>query len=476
MSILNYGLTDQDLDYAQEKVLKQKNYLESNSFFTSTGQELSLLDVSYSANHSSRYYARVLNKVDTFVSYNLSLDYVPLFLTCTLDGFFRDFLKGDYSRFTDDKRDFYQQHIPNNTQNGLILDAINNKETLTNKDLYKILSHQWNRFTQSYALRKIKKDELTYSYMKVTEPHQNGTPHFHVLMYIPREYLSSVYDHFHKCFPAPQNQAPLTQLRNNRQSDQVIPTKQETQGFQTSINTSAGYILKYILKSFVDVSKGLDVDYLQAWYIINKIPRINTSQTLIPQDIYHSLSILESDWYYLTDIKYNGYYFRDIDKHYFKLVDTFTNRVLIGDSGSFFIYNNGRLVATYGTKKYHLPKLRLKSFKFTITKPHQFYLLYRYTIYKGINYSYKRDESTTVYEDDTQVCIEVSDYTNPSVKKLSVFSLMELYMNFDFDKMIPEKFCTVRNEMIDRGLLYEPLGEYSDYNTDFDKDYFNGFY
>ena len=457
--IIRYGLSDDDLINAQNKVLKQKSYLESNSFYTATGQELSLLDVSYSANHSTRYYARILNKVDTFVSYNMSLDYVPLFLTCTLDGFFRDFLTGNYSRFTEDKREFYEQHIPNNNQNGRILDAIDNKETLSNKDLYKILSHQWNRFTQSYALRKIKKDEHTYSYMRVTEPHKNGTPHFHILMYIPREYLSLVYDHFHKCFPAPQNQAPLTKPSEPSPTHQTPLTKPETQGFQTSIDTSAGYILKYILKSFVDVTKGNDVDYLQAWYIKNKIPRIITSQTLIPQNIYHGLSILEDDWFYLTHIKHTGQYTRDIDKNYFEIIDTDTNRTLIGDSGIFHISYNGKVVATYGKKKYYIPVIRFKTLKFSTQKPDNFNIQYRYRFYFGIPYTYKRDMATTEY-------IVVPDTITP-VSKLSFSSLIDLYTNFDFDLMVPEKFCTVRNEMILRGILLEPLGFYDDYNSNF---------
>ena len=460
MSHLNYGLSQDDLVQVKDKIQKQKNYLESNNFFTSTGQELSLLDVSYSANHSTRYYARILNKVDTFVSYNISIDYVPLFLTCTLDGFFRDFLNADYSRFTEETRDFYKRHIPNNNQNGKILDAIDNKETLTNKDLYKILSHQWNRFTQSYALRKIKKDEHTYSYMRVTEPHKNGTPHFHILMYVPRDYLSLVYDHFHKCFPAPQNKKPLTPQDNGRVSNTIIGDYKETQGFQTAINTSAGYILKYILKSFVDVSKGNEIDYLQAWYIKNKIPRIITSQTLIPQDIYHSLSILEDDWYYLSNIKYQGSYFRDNDMNYFEL--KIDNRLLVGDNGIFYISNNGRIVATYGKKVYQKQKIRFKSLKFTSKKPHNFSIMYLYEFYIGIQYQYTRkDNYTTDY-----VAVVPDSYSVP-VSEMSIQSLIELYTHFDFDLMIPQKFCTVRNEMIYRGFLHEQLGNYKDYDDSF---------
>ncbi len=460
---INYGLTKTDLEVVKTKIKRQKNYLESNKFFSpTTGQELSLLDVSYSANHSTRYYARVLNKVDTFVSYNLSLDYVPLFLTCTLDGFFRDFLKGDYSRYTKKVEESYTKHIPNNSQNGKILDAIDAKEVLTNKDLYKVLSHQFNRFTQSYALRKIKKDGHTYSYIKVTEPHKNGVPHFHILMYIPKEYLGQVYTHFHNCFPAPRNAQVLNFRDNGRFSNIVIGDKKETQGFQTSIETSAGYILKYILKSFVDVKKGKEVDYLQAWYTHNRIPRLITSQTLIPQDIYHKVSLLESDWHYLTDVKHTGIYKRDIDKDTFMLEDSFS-RQIIGDSGLYLIFNNGRLVKKMGSKVYRVPTIRLKSLTWSTTRPFTFSALHTYQIYKGIKYNYVRQSNTTTY-----VKVSTTLQKVVPVVRMTDQSLFTLYHNFDFDVMNSAKFCLVRNEMIYRGFLQERLGDINDYNTNFD--------
>jgi len=465
----NYGLSKIDLEVVRTKIKRQKNYLESNKFFSpTTGQEISLLDVSYSANHSSRYYARVLNKVDTFVSYNLSLDYVPLFLTCTLDGFFRDFLKGDYSRFTDKKREFYLQHIPNNSQNGKILDAIDNKEVLTNKDLYKVLSHQFNRFTQSYALRKIKKDNHTYSYIKAIEPHKNGVPHFHILMYIPKEYLSTVYTHFHNCFPAPRNSQPLTFKDNGRLSDIIVDDKKETQGFQTAINTSAGYILKYILKSFVDVKKGKEIDYLQAWYTHNRIPRLITSQTLVPQDIYHKVSLLEKDWHYLTDVKHTGTYKRDIDKDTFSLEDNFSRKI-VGDNGLYLIFNQGRLIKKMGSKVYKAPMIRLKALIWSAVKPFSFNVLNTYRIYRGIKYNYVRKSNTIEY-----VKVSTTLKRIVPVVRMSDQSLFNLYHNFDFDLMHPAKFCLVKNQMIYRGFLQERLANINDYNTNFDSSMFEG--
>jgi len=108
----NYGLSFDDLQAVKQKLDKQRYYLEKETFLTSTGQIKSLLDVSYHANLSERYFARVLNKVSTFDSYNINKNNVPVFLTMTLDGYFRDFLKGNFSRFK--IKDYLS--IPNNNR------------------------------------------------------------------------------------------------------------------------------------------------------------------------------------------------------------------------------------------------------------------------------------------------------------------------------------------------------------------------
>ena len=60
-----YGLKDRDLKQIQKKHEVQRDYLDNNTFTTSTGQVKSLLDVSFSANHSKRYYSEIINKINT---------------------------------------------------------------------------------------------------------------------------------------------------------------------------------------------------------------------------------------------------------------------------------------------------------------------------------------------------------------------------------------------------------------------------
>ena len=148
----NYGLTLEDLEYAQRKISRQKDWLENNHFTTANGEEKTLLDISYGANVSERYYSRLLNKIDTFNTISISHNLVPIFLTCTLDGFFRDFKDGDFSRFDEETRDKYKKRIPNNDRGGYYLDMIDKKVPLDNKDLYKILGYQLHLFTKDYNI------------------------------------------------------------------------------------------------------------------------------------------------------------------------------------------------------------------------------------------------------------------------------------------------------------------------------------
>ncbi|MDQ7046764.1 MAG: replication endonuclease [Sulfurovum sp.] len=265
MSALTYGLSNRDLLFAKRKIEKQKNYLESNKITGEEGVIKSFLDVSYSANLSQRYYPRILNKVDTFVSTSLNQGLVPIFLTVTADGFFRDMLKGDYSRWTEKTKEKYERHIPNNDRSGHYYDYMNNHNVLTPKDVYKIIGHQLHSFYKCETLRRIKKDGFTYTSIRVTEPHKDGVPHFHILMYVPEQYIPRMYIEFQRFFPAPRNHKKLTykntQGANKRNGSKIGENMHETFGFQTEVRSAAGYILKYILKSFRNLIDGEELDF-----------------------------------------------------------------------------------------------------------------------------------------------------------------------------------------------------------------------
>lgn len=482
-----YGLNEQDLLNVQYKIAKQKNYLKSQTFLGEGGKEKSLLDVSYSANFSERYYPRILNKVDTFVSISLNLNLVPVFLTVTADGFFRRMLKGDYSEWTDELKESYKKHIPNNVRNGYYYDYMDKHNALTPKDVYKIIGYQLHRFYMCETLRAIKKDGYKYTSIRVTEPHKDGVPHFHILMYVPEHYIRRLYKEFMRFFPAPQNHKKLT-MKNTKGKSQrdghyiceIDGVKMyETHGFQTQIRSAAGYILKYILKSFNNLIEGKEIDYLGAWYVHNKIPRIITTHTLVSQDIYHKSSMMDNDWYYLTNIKLNGDLINDRLNNYFKFDDGF-GRKIIHDNGLYILTNNGKVISTFGQKQNFIPKYRLRALKFSVTCPDNFDVLHQYEIYTpfkkyhyyiskvyddgtffvfGNNNDFYIDSGITheeeyFYSFPSDYALFASDSSSKaSITSLTDFTLSQKYYAFDFDKEIPQRWAFMHNEMIYRGLV-----------------------
>jgi len=518
-----YGLTSHDLSAAKAKIQKQKDYLESFSFVKDdTGEVKTLLDYSYSANLSKRYYARILNRVHTFVSLGISNFLTPVFLTVTLDGFFRDMMQGDYTRFTPDVIDEYKSHIPNNDRNGYYWDYIRDGsysdiytkksygKPLTPKDLYKILSHQMHRFTRSKTLQDIRqKFGEDYMMLRVTEPHKDGVPHFHILMYLPDRFIEYVYTEFHRFFPAPRNRKVLSVYDGGRNPDPIVENSPllETHGFQTQIRSAPAYILKYILKSFRNLVEDKELDYLQAWYIHNKIPRIITTHTLLSQQAFHHFALLENDWFYLTNMKREYSYTSDLLFNHYELKND--KRRFVYKNGLYQYYVGDSLLKQFGQDKSkkikftvefpYCDNLFYKNHKHIIHRHHfSFWRLvpkpkYKYRIYNAKVHHYFNDVPKYEYTnhlDKTLIPVLFDDiddniplYYNPQdskidyydrflpVGKISTTSLHSWYINFDFDKYSGYKFALIKRELIKRGVLDE-IDDFriDDFNVD---SYFN---
>ena len=439
----NFGLTFADLNAVKDKIKKQRDYLEKETFVTDSGEVKTLLDVSYSANHSERYFARVLNKINTFVSYNLDKDRVPVFLTITLDGYFRDFLQGDYRRI--DKVDF--SSIPNSDRHGYIQNKIISRESLAVRDLYQVVNFQFFRFLRSYSMQNLSKQ---YAYARVAEPHKkDGVPHFHVLMYIPIDAIDKVKKEFEKFFPAPQNHKKLNDT--------------DTYGFQTEIRSASGYILKYILKAFRNVIDDKDPHYLDAWYVHNRIPRLIMTHTLISQDLYHKIAVLDDDWYYLSQLSI----FRDTVRQFSILEDN--DRKIIVEYKHVMIYNQGRLVREYGRYQY-LPMLVYpKRLKFQVNKPKRFNILREYRVYQQKLFVVQKSKRVPVVFEYASMDLELK---YKPIKHLKGQSLWEFYINFDPDIHNPAKYGEIKRELMRRGMLdYEHIN-LNDYNSSFDFEFF----
>ena len=281
-----FGITKEDLQICRDKLEKQKAYMLAHSFTNELGQPRTLLDCSFSANLSQKYYAEVSNRTNTLASFSILYNQVPVFLTVTLNGCFRAALKGDYSKF----KAIDMKLLPDE-----IKYKIKKAVALTISDLVGILNHQWRIFFRRFNARVGKVD---YSYIRCFEPHKkDGVPHIHALFYIPANCINIMKEIYKKVFYAPQN------LKTNAVTPEQVKNG-EFNGFQTSINNPTGYVMKYIQKTFINLKETDELDELAAWYVKHKVRRFLSSRTKVPLWVYRRINFISSyqDFYHLNDI------------------------------------------------------------------------------------------------------------------------------------------------------------------------------
>ena len=432
-----YGISKSDLKFQSIKLDKQKEFLSNGVFLTKNGEFKSLLDVSMSANISSRYYAQLSNKVNTLTQFMTSKGFDPVFMTITLDGVYHDLLNGNYSRFTL----FHQKKLPENEINGYLKTKASNREVFTVRDLYQILRFQWRSFLSSWSFRSIKKQGFDVGYLFVTEPHKSGVPHAHILLFIPPQFILSLKNQFVKSFWAKIN---IISSKEKLTSEQM--RNGELNGYQWTISNPVGYVMKYCTKSFMDILSGSVLDELQAWYMKYKIIRITMSHSLIPQWVYNKIYPLESDWLYLSMLNSDFTCEWSKDDDYFEFVDDNLKKLLRYDKGLYQLYIRDVLVAEFGEKK----EVINRSFSATLKPTLKSLKKYRFIPIKIM-----------------QNGVLVDFYKKP-ISKYTDFDLYKYYKSLDTDNpdLNLHHFGLVQNECIKRGLISGVYHSLNDFNLE----------
>lgn len=433
---MKYGLNFFDVENAQRKINNQKEYQDNATFTTSNGTIKTLSDVSMSANISERYYAQLVNKVNTLQQAMTNLDLTPIFLTLTHDGWLHDLYHGDYSRFEDS----LLSKLPENDKYGYLRTKAMNKETFDVHDLYMVMRWQWDRFTSTRTFKNMRK-EFKIGYLFATEPHESGVPHAHVLLYVPSNYILKLKEEFKKIFDAPMN---ITQDKKRLSPEQI--KNGELNGFQWTISNPVGYILKYVTKSFMDIKNQAQIDELQAWYIKHRIVRFTTSHTLVPQWVYNKVYPLENDWLYLTYLKINSMCEWSAEDDYFKFEDTKLGKTLLYERGLYKMFQDGELVREFGEMKEEKVQI-------------QYSTKYRY---KYVLKQHKKSIKVEVFNKD---CV----LQNPkkSISRMKNYELFQYYQSLNPEICNLQHFGLVKNECIKRDLIEGSIQSLNDFNTDF---------
>lgn len=229
---MKYGMTPERKAIVDEKLAKQKSYLE-RWICPFTGE--TLLSKSYSANlNPKKYFAELNNRVVAFMQYCKENFLAPVFLTITLPSEYHP------TKTVDNKC------IPNPNYNGK-----SPKEAMVD------LSDMWRGFLDLQLLKRIKKAGGRV-YMKTVEPHGSGVPHVHIMMWIPKSFIVPLRKVFKAYFPG------ITKFIYKFDGDE---------------GGAVAYIMKYLNKTFRHAQTGEMTDEAY-WCAYHGIRRFTTSRTL----------------------------------------------------------------------------------------------------------------------------------------------------------------------------------------------------
>jgi hypothetical protein len=243
--VKTYGLTKNDLEVVREKLRLQNNFLEY-SYITNdhTGQSFSLKDCIVSSNHNpQRYYGEIQNRINTLEREANEAGLTPVFLTMTLPSEFHEMKQSN------------GKLVPNPKYNGT-----------TPKDAVKILTKQFAKLRQDRSLKELTKAQRMY--YRVNEPHKDGTPHTHILLFIPKDRIDRVEVAFNRLF---------LQVGNK---------------YEKNIKSASSYIMKYINKTLPMSKEQISESdqYINAWYVKHRVNRFCSSRSMAPMYLYRLLS------------------------------------------------------------------------------------------------------------------------------------------------------------------------------------------
>lgn len=135
----------------------------------------------------------------------------------------------------------------------------------TPKEAVKILTKQWSKLRQDRSLKELSKHQRMY--YRVNEPHKDGTPHTHILLFIPKDQIDRVEVAFKRLF---------IQVGNK---------------FEKNIRSASSYIMKYINKTLPMSKEQISTQdqYLNAWYVKHRVNRFYSSRSTAPLYLYRLL-------------------------------------------------------------------------------------------------------------------------------------------------------------------------------------------
>jgi hypothetical protein len=242
-----YGISPNKKKEINTKIETQKLWMKRSTLGYRQEEALTLLDVSWSANFSQKYYSEMINRVNTFKEYHKSKSKVAVFITLTAPSEYKPLkiikLKENVCKLVDNP----------------------NFQGVTPKDaIREFLSPQWTKFLRLKIIKKMRDNDAKFNYIKTYEPQIDGTPHVHVVAWVERRYL----EEFNKVFNGHFNKSRC-QLKILDNDEKAI-----------------NYVMKYVVKSF-DARGEMGAEGY--WFAEHRIIRFTTSRALAPLSVYRKV-------------------------------------------------------------------------------------------------------------------------------------------------------------------------------------------
>jgi len=430
-----YGIDEDMKKEVDENLNKQIDYLKSHYVNINDKKFVGFLDMCKSANIKPlQYYGEMFNKVSALQQYSKDLGFTqPVFMTITSPTWFKPLkqirLKSNKIKMVDN---------PNFCG---VADYVNQAREYQSLKWRKFLAHRlFKDIKNKYGERVI--------YMRTYEPMLDGTPHTHIVAFIPPEFK----DRFVK-------------IAKNYFSETRFDIKTD---FKDDAGGVVAYILKYILKSFANAKNG-KLDLVGYWYAYYRIRRFTTSRTLIPlkifrlinskpefQSLYEVTKLYKNKDISISIALKNPEIYKVKDFNSLKMSDYVICEVTCYVDDEYFpgykvIYEKSFNISIYEINKelqsHKPPKLRTKKFIEDKKIP---------VIIDGVRFVLIGDKLIKA---------------NPIVSKMKDYELYNYYMQLDPNNPLVDlaHFGLVKNECIKRGLIYDELVFVNDYNLDFPK-------
>jgi len=448
--VTNYGLTKQQIKKANDKLVFNKKFMTDNGIHLDN-KIIPFSDfVANSYMNADRYIAELQHRAWSIFDYSKERDLKNVFITLTLPSIWhpkktykgrlitnKAFAGRKYITIINKIKFFNCKVIQRVPFIEPILDFSNTIDKYTPRNASIELSKMLKKIFDDRSYKNIQKDDRCY--LRVTEPHKDGTPHLHISLFVPADKVDPVVKAINRIFPAPLSKV------------------------ETDVKSPISYLMKYILKTLDDLREDTDkITNLTLWYLYHGICRFYTSRTFVALEVYRKLNGM----YTLLDLT-SAYNDESVNVY----IDTVSKQVRKIDNEHGTIYTRKPINwadkladFTYLEAEYE-PLFREKTDKPVDIIIHgQEFILYRKDEIKLI-------EQNKKLVADGKESIPLSSILIKPLRKMPYqmknLELYDYFQNLDVETCDLKHYANTKNILIDIGLLDEPKINLASYQDDF---------